>query len=164
VAEEYKLKGMAGLVSELRDLAPKIAKRILSSASRAGANAVAEAVRTHIPERTGKLKREGILVKKKRGTPYTEVTYHVGVAKGFRYAHLLEFGVGPHLITPGKSGALELYPNLIRRGVIQHPGFPAYAFLRQGLYTTVGKAAYNMKRKIRAGLRRLYKRRRRRYF
>lgn len=139
-----KVEGLKELNKALKQLGPRAARNALRASIRAGGRVVVSDARKRLPPQYDTLKRSLSVKVNRQRSPY-EITAEVGPTTGKSakydgwYAHLVEFGVAPHEITPktkqvmvdaatsGRSGATQFGTVFGKK--VQHPGVPAKPFL-----------------------------------
>lgn len=150
---DWKFEGAAEFDAMLKDLGPRVAKRVALKALRAGAAIVRTDARQRAPVLTGELKRS-IKTKSRKARVTNERTVSVGVAgKEGPLAHLVEFGSAPHTIeaAPGKVLADRKTGQVFGRKVA-HPGTPPKPFLRPAADAKAGEALATIGRVLGEGI------------
>ena len=155
VAQRALIKAAQPMVDEAKRLAPddpvtrrsNIAESIsVSARSVAGNDAFAQAMRAGLGKAGAvDAKREALRARAGEGT----FVVYVGPARkrglrGTKIAHLLEFGVGPHVIKPRRLNAskrlsLNVGGDWVRPGVVNHPGLRPHPFMRPAFEGTKGE-------------------------
>jgi HK97 gp10 family phage protein len=111
---------------------------MLRGAMRAGAQVIQEEVKARVPQDTGALKES---IRIRSGNKDGKVYSYVQVGRSKKkddpwYAHLVEYGVKPHVIIAGggtkKGKALAAGARILGEKV-DHPGAPAKPFMRPAL-------------------------------
>lgn len=150
---DWKFEGGTEFDTMLKDLGPRVAKRVALKALRAGARIVREDAKQRVPVLTGELKRS-IKTKSRKARVTNERTVSVGVAgKEGPLAHLVEFGSAPHTIEakPGKVLADPKTGKVFGRKV-SHPGTPPKPYLRPAADTKAGEALAELGRVLGEGI------------
>lgn len=131
------VQGFAELQKTLLELPAKIEANILRGALRAGAQVIAEEVRTRAPEDTGTLKESvRVSTRLKRGSVH--VTVKAGgrsrvkkpgrIEQGAYWGSWVEYGTAPHWIKPKNRKSLFIAG--LMREIVKHPGARARPFMR----------------------------------
>jgi HK97 gp10 family phage protein len=142
-------------------LPDRIAQKVLGSSARFAMTPVIKEARRRVPVEHGVLRKSlGSRLRKYRGGDTVFVA--VGPRNGFRdpqtgqnpvnYAHLVEFGTGPHAIR-GKKGVLKI-GGLVIRGGVHHPGARPQPFLRPALDTQRREVRARFNYRINVGIER----------
>jgi len=157
----YKpLEGTAELSRVLQDFLVAMEARVISGALRKGAKEVEAFAKDLVPERTGELKDSIKIrrqVSKKRGFVNFFVTAGDRKSGQGWYAHLVEYGTGPHEIRPRKAKSLFIAGLL--RTVVNHPGAKGAGFMRRAFDKGSEPALTSITAEVKAGVGRLLKRR-----
>lgn len=125
-----KAKGMDQLARTLLALPDRMAKGILRSSLRQGANVVLRQARADVPVEDGAL-RKSLRVT----TGVKRRTVQALVQARAPHAHLAEFGTAPHSVARGA----ELESNTLQDRGPHHPGARAQPFLRPALDSNEGE-------------------------
>lgn len=133
----------------LQTLPAKMERNILRSALRTGAVVVLDEVKQRIPEATGQLRASArITTRYRKGTVTASVKVGNFVAW---YAHLVEFGTRPHVITPRNPGGSLRFDGIEVRSAA-HPGTRAQPFMRPAADASLSAAIAAITAKIRQRL------------
>lgn len=141
-------KGVSGGTEIARALAEfplKMEVAMMRGGLRSGAVVIAEDAKSRVPVQSGAL-RDSIRVrtgKKKDGRVFAYVVAGNRKKDGPWYAHLVEYGVKPHVIVAGggtKSGKALAAAGRILGEKVDHPGAPAKPFLRPAFHARAGSA------------------------
>ncbi|RYF64041.1 MAG: HK97 gp10 family phage protein, partial [Comamonadaceae bacterium] len=142
---DVKVKGLAELNQFLSQLPAKVEANVLRGALRAGANVVADEVKTQAPVATGEL-RDSFKVRTSSRKGVAMATVRTKVF----YARFIEFGVAAHKIVGKANGVLRFGDTTVR--VVDHPGIRPRPFMRPALDSKAGAAtvaaAEYMKRRL----------------
>ncbi len=128
------VKGLPELDRVLATLPAKLEAKILRGAMRAGATVVLNEARARVPVKSGRLARTlRVTTSVRRGVVTARVTAGK-LKKGAKvfYAHMVEFGTGPHIIKARNAKRLRLHGNVFKKRVT-HPGARKKPFLRPAL-------------------------------
>lgn len=108
----FELRGAAELEAKLRDLGPKIARRLGDKALKAAAKPIIAEAKLLVPVRTGKLQRSITAVTSSQGRGNDERLVLIGFKRpASRYAHLVEFGTVYQSARPFIRPALDSQAN-----------------------------------------------------
>jgi HK97 gp10 family phage protein len=138
MADFLWVKGGGDIARALEQFAPNLERNMLRGALRAGAQVIQEEAKARVPQDTGAL-RDSLRVKTgaQGGKVYAYVQAGRSKKKGDPwYAHLVEYGVKPHVIIAGggtKKGKALAAAGRILGEKVDHPGAPAKPFLRPAL-------------------------------
>lgn len=158
----FTIKGGKALDRALGRLDKKICNKVAASAVRKGGKPIIAAMRRNVPTDTGLLKASlGLKFKRYRGS----VVAIIGPRLKFKskkreglegskakrqpalYAHLVEFGVKPHMLSTTKleSGEIIRVPS-------HHPGFQGKQPMTRGFESSTGQAMSQVIAALRAGI------------
>lgn len=129
----------------LQTLPTKIEKNITRAGLRAGAVVFREEVRNNVPVSSGALKKSvRITTRAKAGQVSASVK--VGNATAW-YAHLVEFGTRPHVISAAPRRGLSV--NGTPRREVNHPGVQGKPFVRPAVDAKFTEAVAAVEKKVR---------------
>lgn len=89
--DEIKIEGLKELDNRLKNLPFKVQKKVLNAAVRSGATIIKKEAKQRVPVRSGFLKKN-ILVRKKKKQPIDKPIYQVGCSNKAWYGRIIEFG------------------------------------------------------------------------
>lgn len=160
-----EVTGMRELDRALSVLPDNIAQKVLRQAVAAGASVMKREAKRRCPKRTGRLAKSIAMKFKRigRGSRRGRVFYQVGPKE--KYAHLVEFGTGPHIIKPNATRRVILrlrgekvseYWGLGYKGrfgkKVKHPGATAQPFLRPAFDESANQMISAMQKRIKRGI------------
>lgn len=141
VDSSFQVKGLAEMNEVLDTFEKKLRGKAIGVALKASGALFRDLIKELVPQNTGALRRSvRTRMRTKAGEKYIEV-----VAGGKRdtktkrivfYAHLVEFGVAPHLIEAVNAHFLKLYNALGGDAYVMkvnHPGMQMQPFMRTGI-------------------------------
>lgn len=142
------IQGGRQLDELLRTLPEKMQKNVNRTGLRAGAAVLLEEVKQNIPVASGALRDSARITSRARGGSVS-VSVKVGNRQAW-YAHLVEFGTRPHVITPKTASALQF--GGVTTKAVQHPGTRARPFMRPSVDARLPEAVTAITAKIRERL------------
>jgi len=163
---DLAIAGGRAMDDALRTLAPKIAKNIMRSALRAGANVIRNEVKSNAP--VGPTNSENarlyggyagalrdsvrVTTASKNGKISAAVKVGGGTKKGADvfYAHMVEFGTRPHVIKARSGSALHIGNSFPRS--VNHPGTRPQPFVRPAFDSMAPQALAAVAEQIRKRL------------
>lgn len=148
-ANDTNIRGGRELDQLLQTLPAKMEKNINRAGLRAGAAVLLAEVKQNIPVASGALRDSARITSRARGGSVS-VSVKVGSFNAW-YAHLVEFGTRPHVITPKNPGGALQFGGITTRSA-QHPGSRARPFMRPALDTKLPEAIDAITKKIRERL------------
>lgn len=162
----FKLIGFKELEAQLVTLGRKKAKKVVRLAVQAAGRPIAKAAKSKIPVRYGLLKKSvASKVKTYKDGVYVVIGPKLGSKQMIdgrpvdpaNYAHLVEYGTAPHLISPagskGAVGTLRIGQTWVS-GAVEHPGSPAQPFMRPAFDSQKENALNILKTKLAEGIER----------
>jgi HK97 gp10 family phage protein len=143
------IKGADQIGKALAEFTDKIKVNAIRGGARAGAKAIAAAVKATVPVDSGALKKTVRVSSRARGDMVTGAV-KIG-NKDAWYAHLIEFATAAHIIKPRRKRALAMRGGGMAT-TIHHPGTPERPFIRPALVSQAQPALLAMGAYIRARL------------
>jgi HK97 gp10 family phage protein len=143
------LSGGRELDALLQTLPAKMERNVMRSALRAGAAVMLEEVKQRIPVASGALRDSTRITTRAKGGSVS-ASVKVGNAQAW-YAHLVEFGTRPHVITAKEPGGALQFGGTLTRSV-QHPGHRAQPFMRPAADAAFLESTNAVQRKVRERL------------
>lgn len=130
MSNDTKLIGFDDLNFYLKTFTGKIEKKILKTALSAGAIVIKKQAKKNVAVKSGTLKRAIKHKRLKEARPTVRI--FVATGRGQKndgwYAHIIEGGARPHVITPRKGSALSFGGGSVKS--VNHPGIKAMPFMR----------------------------------
>lgn len=145
MADFMGVSGGAEIARALESFSANVERNMLRGAMRAGAQVIQEEAKARVPKNTGAL-RDSLRVQ--TGAKGGKVFAYVKAGRSKKkddpwYAHLVEYGVKPHVIIAGggtkKGKALAAGARILGEKV-DHPGAQAKPFLRPAFSTKAQSA------------------------
>lgn len=163
--ELVRLLGMEEILKNMKGFPVKLQNRIMATGLRAGGRVIMADIARRAPKKRGNLAKTIRQRKAPRRLSRGGISMVIGV--GARYAHLVEFGTAPHVITPRAfkdrmSSALRVIRSggssedaqalLIRGrfvgGTVHHPGAAPHPFVRPAFEARAHEAIRVITRKM----------------
>jgi HK97 gp10 family phage protein len=123
---DQNIAGGRELAELLQTLPVKMEKNIMRGALRAGAAVLREEVKRNAPVATGAL-RDSVRISTRARKGQVSASVKVGNSIAW-YAHLIEFGTRPHVITAKPGSALNVNGTEVKK--VKHPGIVGRPFIR----------------------------------
>ena len=140
---EVQIKGLSALLKDLDTLPDRIERNCVRAALRQGIRVFAREMQSKVPiggpkyrdwegkpHRGGELLRSMRIFESKKG-PYPSMKLSIGNRDAW-YAHIVEGGAKPHVITPYRAKALFFGGH--RYSKVNHPGMAGRHFVRDSFY------------------------------
>lgn len=121
-----KIDGLKELRRELRKLPGNVQRRVIQSATRAGAVIIRDEARRRAPKDRGILEKS-IIIKKSRRSSNSSIVFSIGPSKKAYYGYFVELGTRfqspqPFLVpalVENEGAIIKQMANRMRRGVIR---------------------------------------------
>jgi HK97 gp10 family phage protein len=142
---DFGVTGGADIAKALEAFTANVERNMLRGAMRSGAQIIQEEAKARVPQDSGAL-RDSIRVR--TGAKGGKVFAYVQVGRSKKkddpwYAHLVEYGVKPHVIIAGggtKAGKALAAGARMFGEKVDHPGAAAKPFMRPALSTKANSA------------------------
>lgn len=162
----FDVKGLDGLLEDLRKIPNELRVRVAQNAVNRGARVIRDEAKARVPVRTGRLRSSIRTFVRRSGVGRHSVVAAVGVRGGGKQsrvhiARFLEYGTRGHVIEPKSKRGRRKAALLLSMGVAvrraEHPGAGPRPFLRPAYDAKKQEALNAMAASLRKGILRVFR-------